>query len=304
MNWWDDAIHRAIAEVVMAGALAGIVGVHVVLRRLSFFTMALTHATFPGIAAATLIGVDVLAGGFAAGVVVAVGVAALSRRGGQNAAAATGVLLSAGFALGAALVATQSGFSRDLSALLVGSVLTVSPHDLLRTAAILAVVTTVLLACARPLLYTGFDPTSARAAGYHTAAWDLVLLVTIEVVVVTLVPAVGTILAVALIVAPAAAARQWSARPPIIAGLATGIAIASGLAGLYISGRWNIAAGAAITLTATAALLLSALLHRLTLSAGRRIRRRIGADDAACPAARVRPPPSPGPRWCASGRSG
>jgi ABC-type Mn2+/Zn2+ transport system permease subunit len=304
MNWWDDAIHRAIAEVVMAGALAGIVGVHVVLRRLSFFTMALTHATFPGIVAATLIGVDVLAGGFAAGVVVAVGVAALSRRGGQNAAAATGVLLSAGFALGAALVATQSGFSRDLSALLVGSVLTVSPHDLLRTAAILAVVTTVLLACARPLLYTGFDPTSARAAGYHTAAWDLVLLVTIEVVVVTLVPAVGTILAVALIVAPAAAARQWSARPPIIAGLATGIAIASGLAGLYISGRWNIAAGAAITLTATAALLLSALLHRLTLSAGRRIRRRIGADDAACPAARVRPPPSPGPRWCASGRSG
>ena len=264
MNWWDDAVHRAIAEIVLAGTLAGIVGVHVVQRRLSFFTMALTHATFPGVVAATLIGVDVLAGGFVAGAVIAVGVAALSRRTGQNAAAATGVLLSAGFGLGAALVATQSGFSRDLSALLVGSILTVSPHDLLVTAAILIVVTTVLLGCARPLLYTGFDPTGARTAGYHTAAWDLLLLLTIELTVVTLVPAVGTILAITLIVAPAATARQWSARPPIVAALAAGLAIASGLGGLYLSDRGNIAAGAAITLTATAALFASTLLRRAT----------------------------------------
>jgi ABC-type Mn2+/Zn2+ transport system permease subunit len=279
MNWWDDAVHRAIAEVVLAGALAAIVGVHVVLRRLSFFTMALTHATFPGVVAATLIGVDVLAGGFAAGAAIAVGVAALSRRTGQNAAAATGVLLSAGFALGASIIATQSGFSRDLSALLVGSILTVTTHDLLATAAILMAVAGVLLACARPLLYTGFDPTGASAAGYHTAAWDLALLLTIELVVVALVPAVGTILAVALIVAPAAAARQWTARPPTLAAFAAGLAIASGLGGLYLSNRCNIAAGAAITLTATAALLASTLLHRATVLA----RHRPGSMHRATP---------------------
>src|ERR1051325_10858881 len=108
MSWWDDALHRAAAEVVLAGALAGLIGVQVVLRRLSFFTMALTHATFPGVVLASIIGVNIMLGGVVAGSVVALGVAALSRRRGQDASGATGVLLSAGFALGAALVATAA----------------------------------------------------------------------------------------------------------------------------------------------------------------------------------------------------
>jgi ABC-type Mn2+/Zn2+ transport system permease subunit len=263
MNWWDDALHRATAEVLLVGALAGLVGVQVVLRRLSFFTMALTHATFPGVVAASIIGVNIFVGGLAAGVLVALGVAALSRRRGQNAAAATGVMISAGFALGAGLVATQSGFSRDLSSFLVGSILTVSAQDLIVTAVVLVVVALVLAASARPLLVIGFDPATARAAGYATGAWDVVLLITIEVVVVTIVPAVGTILALALIVAPAAAARLWSDRLAVITGLAVVLGAGSGLAGLYASSRWNLAAGAAIILAATAVLLLSFLLTRL-----------------------------------------
>jgi len=263
MNWWDDALHRATAEVVLAGTLAALVGVHVVLRRLSFFTMALTHATFPGVVAASIIGVNIYAGGVVAGAVIAVGVAALSRRRGQNAAAATGVMLSGGFALGAALVATQNGFSRDLSSFLVGSILTVSPQDLATTAGVLVVVAVVLTVCARPLLFTGFDPAGARAAGFATGAWDLVLLLTIQVAVVTIVPAVGTILALALIVAPAAAARMWSTRLPVMTALATAFGITAGLAGLHASSRWNVAAGASIALAATAILVLSALLTRL-----------------------------------------
>jgi ABC-type Mn2+/Zn2+ transport system permease subunit len=264
MSWWDDALHRATIEVLLAGALAGLVGVQVVLRRLSFFTMALTHATFPGVVAASIIGVNILIGGIVAGGVIALGVAALSRRRGQNAASATGVLLSAGFALGTGLVATQSGFSRDLSSFLVGSILTVSPTDLVITATVLVVVAGVLLACHRPLTFIGFDRGGARSAGYAPGVWDVVLLLTIEVVVVTIVPAVGTILALALIVAPAAAARAWSTRLSVITGLAVTFGALSGAGGLYISTNWNIAAGASITLTATAVLAASLLLSRLT----------------------------------------
>jgi ABC-type Mn2+/Zn2+ transport system permease subunit len=263
MNWWDDALHRATAEVVLVGALAGLIGVQVVLRRLSFFTMALTHATFPGVVAASIIGVNIYLGGVVAGGIVALGVAALSRRRGQNAAAATGVMLSGGFALGAGLVATQSGFSRDLTSFLVGSVLTVSPQDLVTTAVALVVVAAVLLICARPLQYTGFDRAGAQAAGFTTGVWDVVLLLTIQVVIVTIVPAVGTILALALIVAPAAAARLWSTRLGVITALAVAFGVASGLGGLYASSRWNIAAGASITLTATTVLLMSTVLSRL-----------------------------------------
>ncbi|GAA2853658.1 metal ABC transporter permease [Actinoplanes cyaneus] len=263
MNWWDDALHRATAEVILVGALAGLIGVQVVLRRLSFFTMALTHATFPGVVAASIIGVNILVGGAVAGAAVALGLAALTRRRGQDAAAATGVVLSAGFALGAALVATQSGFSRDLSSFLVGSVLTVTVQDLVTTLVALVVVGLVLSVSARPLLLVGFDRAGARAAGLSTGAWDLVLLLTIEVVVVTLVPAAGTILALSLIVAPAAAARLWTDRLPVMSVLAVVFAVGSGLAGLWASGRFDIAAGAGISLTATAVLLLSWLLTRL-----------------------------------------
>jgi ABC-type Mn2+/Zn2+ transport system permease subunit len=269
MNWWDDALHRATVEVLLVGALAGLVGVQVVLRRLSFFTMALTHATFPGVVAASIIGVNIYLGGVVAGGIIALGVAALSRRRGQNAAAATGVMLSGGFALGAGLVATQNGFSRDLTSFLVGSVLTVSPQDLAVTATSLVVVAGVLLVCHRPLQYTGFDRTGAQAAGFATGVWDIVLLLTIQVVIVTIVPAVGTILALALIVAPAAAARLWSTRLSVITALAVAFGISSGLIGLYASSRWNIAAGAGITLTATALLALSTVLARLVRTSSR-----------------------------------
>jgi ABC-type Mn2+/Zn2+ transport system permease subunit len=256
VSWWDDALNRAIAEVVLAGALAAVIGVQVVVRKLSFFTMALTHATFPGVVAASLIGVNLFAGGLVAGAVVALAVAALSRRPGQNASAATGVVLSAGFALGAGLVATQDGFSRDLSAFLVGSILTVGTQDLIVTAVMLVVVSALLIVCARPLLYAGFDPRSLPGAG----GWDIVLLLAIEAVVVTVVPAVGTILAVALIVAPAAAARLWSDRLPVITALAVVIGVTGGLGGLGISYRWDIAAGASIALTVTATAMAAAAL--------------------------------------------
>lgn len=250
-------------EAVLVGVLAGLIGVPVVLRKLSFFTMALTHATFPGVVAAAIIGVNIYLGGAIAGILAALGIAALTRRAGQNASAATGVVLSGGFALGVGLVATQNGFSRDLSAFLVGDILTVTTQDLVVTAIVLAVVAAVLGIGARPFAYAAFDPAGARAAGHRVGLADIVLLLAIELVVVAIVPAVGTILAVALIVAPAAAARQWSDRPAVITGLAAAFGVLSGAGGLYASARWNVAAGGAITLAATVILLITLGITRL-----------------------------------------
>jgi ABC-type Mn2+/Zn2+ transport system permease subunit len=121
----------------------------------------------------------------------------------------------------------------------------------------LLVVGAALLAGARPLLLIGFDRDGAAAAGMAVTRWDIVLLLTIEVAVVTLVPAVGTILAVSLIVAPAAAARLVSERLAVITALAVVFAVVSGLGGLWMSSRWNVAAGASISLVATTVLALA-----------------------------------------------
>lgn len=253
----DDYARRALVEALLVGALCGVVGVHVVLRRLSFFTMAMTHATFPGVVLASLVGVDLLLGSGAFGILVVLGVAALSARPRSDSSAAVGVVLSAGFALGVVLLSARSGFSRDLSAYLVGSILTVQTGDLVTTAVVLAVVLVVLTAVGKELFLGAFDPVGLVALGYPARLLSILLLLLVEVTVVTTVPAVGTIQAVALVVAPAAAARLWCERIGPMTALSAVLGMASGALGLAVSQQVSVAAGAAIVLVACAVFVVS-----------------------------------------------
>ena len=137
-------MQRALLEALMAGALAGVVGVHVVLRRLSFFTMSLTHATFPGLVIAEIIGVSLFTGTAVFGLLVVALIASLARVRRLDSSTATGVVLAGGFALGVVLISSQPGFSKDLTAFLVGSILTVTTADLVTTAIAGLVVLAVL----------------------------------------------------------------------------------------------------------------------------------------------------------------
>lgn len=255
MNWLtepfgSDLMQRALLEAVLAGALCGAVGVHVVLRRLSFFTMALTHATFPGVVIAALLGVSIFFGAAAFGVVVVLVVVGLSRRRGLDSSTATGVVLAGGFALGVVLISSQPGFTRDLTAFLVGSVLTVSPSDVAVTAGATVAVLALLALLHKELVLAAFDPAALEAMGYRVVVLDIALLLAIELTVVTSIPAMGTILAVALIVAPASAARLWTDRVGVAMVVAAGLGAGSGVAGLWVSHRFDVAAGAAIALVA------------------------------------------------------
>ncbi len=253
----DGYARRALIEALLVGALCGLVGVHVVLRRLSFFTMAMTHATFPGVVLAALVGVDLLLGSGLFGVLVVLGVSWLTTRPRSDSAAAVGVVLSAGFALGVALLSAQAGFTRDLSAYLVGSIVTVQAGDLVKTALVLAAVALTLALVGKELVFGAFDRGGMVAAGYPAGRLDLLLLLVVELTVVTSVPAVGTIQAVALIVAPAAAARLWSDRIGPTTALAVLLGMASGVVGLAVSQAYQVAAGAAIVLAACGFFVLS-----------------------------------------------
>jgi manganese/iron transport system permease protein len=253
----DGYARRALIEALLVGALCGLVGVHVVLRRLSFFTMAMTHATFPGVVLAALVGVDLLLGSGLFGVLVVLGVSWLTTRPRSDSAAAVGVVLSAGFALGVALLSAQAGFTRDLSAYLVGSIVTVQTSDLVKTALVLAAVALTLVLVGKELVFGAFDRGGMVAAGYPAGRLDLLLLLVVELTVVTSVPAVGTIQAVALIVAPAAAARLWCDRIGPTTVLAVVLGMASGVVGLAVSQAYEVAAGAAIVLAACGFFVLS-----------------------------------------------
>jgi ABC-type Mn2+/Zn2+ transport system permease subunit len=241
---------RALLEVVLVGALAGAVGVHVVLRRLSFFTMAMTHATFPGVVLAAVLGLNLYLGSATFGVLVVLALVALRRRPEVDTSSAIGVVLAGGFAVGVLLISAQPGFSKDLTAYLVGSVLTVQPADLILTAGVGAAVLATLALLSKELLYAAFDPEGLAAAGYPATGLDLVLLLLVQLTIVISVPAVGTILSVALIVGPAATARLWCHRIGPMIAVAVSVGVASGVTGLAVSQHADVAAGGAVVLVA------------------------------------------------------
>ena len=250
-------LRRALVEAVVGGAVAGTLGVHVVLRRLPFFAMTVSHGTFPGVVIASLAGTSLLLGGWLFALAIVVAAAALGTVGRIDDNSVVGVILAGSFGLGALLISTQPGFSKDLAAFLVGSIVTVSTGDVVATTAVGAVVLGALVAMHKELVFGAFDPTGASAAGYSTAWIDFAMLLCVAATAVTLVPAVGVILAVALLVTPAASARLWCDRLVPTMVTAAAIGAGSGFVGLAASNAWDVAAGASIVLAASAVFAVS-----------------------------------------------
>jgi ABC-type Mn2+/Zn2+ transport system permease subunit len=253
------ALDRAIIEAVLLGAVGGLISVQIVLRRLPFFTLAMTHATFPGIVIAAIAGIDLYAGGALFGVLVVLGVVALSRRPANDASTAIGIVLSAGFALGVVLLSARAGFTKDLTAYTVGQIVTVGDGDLVAVAVTGVAVAGLLGVAGKELGFRAFDPGGYAAAGYRTAAIDIALLLTVEAVIVVAVPAAGAILSVAILVAPAAIARLWTRNIAVMTAMAVVAGAGSGLAGILVSETYDVAAGGAITVTIGAVFGLSLL---------------------------------------------
>jgi manganese/iron transport system permease protein len=253
-------MQRALLEVLLLGALAGAVGVFVVLRRLAFVSDALTHTIFPGVVIAHLLDRSLLLGALAFGVLTAVlltGITAGSRRVGADAALA--ILLTSFFSLGVLLVSRTRTYTADLTVFLFGRVLAVDRADLLQTLALAAVVAATLWALRKELVLRAFDPDGAAAMGYRTAALDLVLNLMIALVVVASVKAVGTVLVVALIIVPAAAARLLADRVATTAALAGALGALGGWLGLAASYEVSVDHGVRLAAGATIVVVLVAL---------------------------------------------
>lgn len=250
---------RALVEAVLVGALAGLVGVHVLLRRLPFFVVTLSHATFPGVVLAGAFGVSLVLGGFAAGLVLVVLIVVLGRQRVVGDTTVTGVVLAGAFALGVVLASARASGSRDLTAYLVGSVLTVTTGDLAVVAVVGAAVLAVLALLHKELVFAAFDPAAAAAQGYRTAVLDGVAMVVVLLTMVVAIPAVGTLLALALLVVPALTARLLTQRAVPAMALAAVAGALAGLVGMVVSAAWPVAAGASIALASGAGFVLVVL---------------------------------------------
>ena len=254
---------QALLAALLIGALSGLVGTLVVLRQRTFFAQALTHATFPGAVGAAILGVSIPLGAAVASVLIVGIMTMIGRVKRQGNQVASGILLTAGFALGVLLQGLNPSLPVKVDSYLVGSILTVTTRDVTLVTIVLAFAVLTIVVLGKQIMFSTFDVNGFRAAGYREWPIELLTLVLITATVVTAMPAVGAILAIALIAAPAAAARLVSRTTSQMFVIAPVLGAVSGVIGVLLSRSLDVAAGPSIALTAAAFFLLALVARRL-----------------------------------------
>ncbi|MDO8188418.1 metal ABC transporter permease [Conexibacter sp. JD483] len=251
-------MQRALLEILILGAVGGALGCWIVLAELSYGAESLAHGMFPGLVIAALAGIPLLLGGAIGIVVAALAVALAGRIPGIGRDNAVAVVVTTLFGLGV-LLALSPDVPPGIQGLLFGDILGTSKRDLIAGAALAAALLVALRLMHWRLLAVGFDRTSARSLGASPLLADAVLLVLMAGAVLVAVQGLGNLLVVAVLVAPAAAARLLCRRLLPMMAAAVAIAVVAGIAGLYLSYYAKVAAGASVAGLMVAAYLLARL---------------------------------------------
>ena len=264
VGWWVDPFvsNQFMRNALFAGVLVVLttssVGTWVVLRSMSFLGEALAHGVLPGIAIAFIIGSDTTVGALIAAIAMVLGVNLVRAHSPLPTDTSIGVLFVGFLALGVVILSSQSGsYVGDLNRFLFGSITGIERDDLLRQAIAAAITVAAALIFYRAFLVLTFDETQAQLLGLRPRLTHVVLLVLIAVAVVASFEAVGSLLVVAFLIAPAATATMLLRRVPIIIATAIGIGVLSVFIGLLVSFHYDTAAGATMALVAVSMFMLA-----------------------------------------------
>jgi ABC-type Mn2+/Zn2+ transport system permease subunit len=243
--WREPILRDALLEVLFVGLACGALGVWIVLLGRSYSAESLAHGMFPGLVVAALIGVPLVLGGAVGLIVAAAAIAAAGRLRSLGSDTAVAVVITTLLGAGT-LLALSAESPPGLQSLLFGDVLATSPEDLALAGALAAFVLLGTLAAYRRLLVYAFDPAAARSLGVRPRAAEAALVVLLTAAVLVGVQALGNLLVVAALIAPAVAARAVTTRVPPLIVVSCGLGVACGVGGLYLSYYADVAAGAAI----------------------------------------------------------
>jgi zinc/manganese transport system permease protein len=234
-----EFMRNALLAGTFVGLACGLVGYFVVLRAQVFAGDALSHVAFTGGLGAGVLGLDLLAGVFAATVGGGLAIGALGRR-----ARADDVTIGSLFAwtlgLGAlflSIFTTQKSAANGTAGVrvLFGSIFGLSAHDVRVSVAVTVAASLAVLAVTRPLLFASLDADVAGAQGVPVRLLGLFFLALLGVVAAEATQAIGALLLLGLLAAPAGAAQRLTARPYLGLALSAALAVGSVWAGLTLA---------------------------------------------------------------------
>ncbi|MGO4783765.1 zinc ABC transporter permease AztB [Cryobacterium sp. W22_MBD10_FK3] len=268
MTWLTDPLSadfmlRALLGGVLVAAICAVVGTWVVVRGMAFLGEAMAHGMLPGVALASLLGLPVIVGAAVSALVMSLGVGLIARRGRLSHDTSIGLLFVGMLALGVIIVSHSRSFAVDLTAILFGDILAIQNSDLTGLAIALGVTLVLAALFHRAFVALAFDPRVARTLGLRPRLAQVVLVCLVTLAVVASYGAVGSLLVVGLLLAPAVAAGHWVRRIRAVMLLAALLGATAVAAGLLISWHAGTAAGATVAAAAVALVAVSATLRTL-----------------------------------------
>ncbi|WP_071797859.1 metal ABC transporter permease [Natronohydrobacter thiooxidans] len=265
----SQIVQTVLLGAALLGLISGALGAFALLRGQSLLGDTVSHAALPGIVLGFLIagGRDlgaILTGAALSGGLAALAVIAITRQTRLKPDAALGVVLGVSFAIGIVLLSHAQGqsgaASAGLSAFLFGQAAATLRSDLWIMGGLALAALSILALVWKEAKLVSFDPDFAQAIGLPVGGVQALLTVMVALAIVAGLQMVGVILMVALLIAPAAAARQWARSLGAMVFLSMGFAVASGVIGALISaGARGLATGPVVVLVATGFVALSML---------------------------------------------
>lgn len=258
-------MRRALVACLALGMSCGPVGTLLVLRRMSLVGDAMSHALLPGAAIGFILaGMSITAmsvGGFVAAMLVALLAGVVTRFTAQREDASFAAFYLIALAAGVMLISTH-GSSVDLMHMLFGAILAVDDTSLYLIATVATLVLLVLALVYRPLVVECFDPGFLRSMRGRGGFYHLLFVMLVVASLVSGFQALGTLMAVGLMMLPATAARFWASEVWAMSLVAALIAVLSGFCGLLLSYHASLPSGPAIVLVAGACYVASLLVGR------------------------------------------
>ena len=243
--------NNGLIVATLAGALCGLLGVFVVLRGMSYIGHGLSHAVFGGAAASSVMQLNYFVGAGIWGVASGVIIGRIARRKLIGADAAIGVVTTASFALGLALLNRYGQAKKSIEAVLFGSVLGVETVDIIAVSAVSVLTAVIIFALYRHFLFATFDPEVAQTSGVKVAWIEALLMAMLSLTILVTMRVIGTLLISALLVIPASVARMTTNSFARMLWVSPLIGAVSASLGMYLSYHLDTSASATIILVGT-----------------------------------------------------
>ncbi len=258
-------MQQALFALLLLAPMASVLGVEVISFRMAFFSDAIGHSAFAGVALGLILSVDPHISMPLFGLLVGLGIMAVRRRSSLSSDTVIGIVFSAVVAFGLAVVSRAPGVARDMQRFLYGDILTITEGE---TVFLLVLFVVMLLFQAvgyNRLLYIALNPVMARVHGVRVALWQYTFAGLLALVVMFSVWAVGVLLVTALLIVPAATARNLARTAGGMFWWALLVGLSSAFVGLVLSAQeWMAtASGATVILVACCWFAISALVAGL-----------------------------------------